>query len=144
MSEIPPKVILATDTPAKPSDHVHSSSGSGSLAKTQGQHRAASSNTPCLAQRVDAILFCLMKPGSSRLHLLCLSCVSAQCNIPDIKKWTVESLCQALSNAEVSFTRRMSKAELYGLLTSQIPLPGHLPAKDSSRKESSQLSSHPS
>ncbi len=46
------------------------------------------------------------------------SYASASPSIPPIGKWTVAGLRQALSNSEVKFSRKMSKAQLYDLYVS--------------------------
>ncbi len=58
------------------------------------------------------------KPRSLRSPPPSYSYASASPSIPPIGKWTVAGLRQALSNSEVKFSRKMSKAQLYDLYVS--------------------------
>jgi hypothetical protein len=67
------------------------------------------------------------------------SYTSAQPNIPAIEKWTVLGLRQALISADVHFSRRMNKAQLYNLyvsLQAAFPSPKSTPPSKSAKKAS--------
>ncbi|KAA0718775.1 Guanylate-binding protein 4 [Triplophysa tibetana] len=49
------------------------------------------------------------------------SYTSAQRSIPEMRKWTVVTLRLALENADIPFSRKANKAELYNLYTSSQP-----------------------
>ncbi|XP_056623663.1 LOW QUALITY PROTEIN: uncharacterized protein LOC130436741 [Triplophysa dalaica] len=53
-------------------------------------------------------------------HSPASSYTSTHNTIPAIQKWTVQGLRMALSKADVDFSRRMTKAELYGLYASSL------------------------
>ncbi|XP_056612821.1 nuclear pore complex protein DDB_G0274915-like [Triplophysa dalaica] len=49
------------------------------------------------------------------------SYTSAQRSIPEMRKWTVVTLRQALENADIPFSKKATKAELNHLYTSSLP-----------------------
>lgn len=119
--------------PAKPSARALSSSGSDSLDEPQESTRGRQPRrtpSPHEARQQPA------SPASSY--------ASAHRDVPAIEKWTVVGLRQALTNADVSFTRRMSKAELHGLLASSqevAPMPRLSPSRKTAARKGKARSS---
>jgi hypothetical protein len=71
------------------------------------------------------------------------SYTSAQPNIPAIEKWTVLGLRQALISADVHFSRRMNKSQLYNLyvsLQAAFPSPKSTPPSKTAKKASNKTS----
>ncbi|KAA0721475.1 hypothetical protein E1301_Tti020705 [Triplophysa tibetana] len=59
-----------------------------------------------------------LPPARSPPHSPASSYASANPKLPTFRKWTIQSRHRALTNAEVPFSRRMSKLELYTLYVS--------------------------
>ncbi|XP_057201501.1 mucin-17-like [Triplophysa rosa] len=122
MSETPviDDLYANSNLPAPPSASHHSSSGSESLidspASSRGRQLRRSAPRKAKSRGGTSSPGPKRRPPPSPAS----SYTSTRNTIPAIQKWTVQGLRLALSNADVQFHRRMTKAELYCLYASSL------------------------